>query len=145
MSAAGPVDRSGIRASSAEHVARYIATDGEDGYMVENWPTLILTTRGRRSGEPRQTPLIFGEDEGRYVLVGSFGGSPTPPAWYLNLSAEPEVQVQVKADRFAARARVSEGEERERLWALMAALFPYYKGYQESTERELPVVVLERI
>jgi len=140
----GP-DRAGIRASSADHVARYQATDGEDGYLIDRWPTLILTTRGRRSGELRHTPLIFGVDGDRQVLVGSFGGSPTPPAWYLNLTADPEVGVQIKAERFTARARTTAGDERDRLWEQMVELFPYYREYRESTERELPVVVLERL
>ena len=144
MSGTDEAGRAKIRASAAEHVERYLASDGADGYMHYQWPTLILTTIGRRSGEPRHTPLIFGEDAGRCVLVGSYGGSPGHPAWYLNLTATPEVEVQVKDERFGARARTVTGEERERLWRMMAALFPYYEGYARSASRELPVVVLER-
>jgi deazaflavin-dependent oxidoreductase (nitroreductase family) len=134
-----------IRTSAAEHLARYLATDGEDGYLIDRWPTLILTTIGRRSGEPRSTPLIFGQDGDRYVLVGSFGGLPKHPTWYLNLQENPDVQLQVKADRFAARARTAEGEERARLWDMMVELFPYYADYAEKAPREIPVVVFERI
>jgi len=129
----------------AEHVRRYLETDGEVGYRWRNGaPILILTTTGRRSGEDRLRPLIFGDDDGRYVVVASQGGAPTHPDWYHNLRADPNVHVQIKGDRFAARARTAEGEERERLWRTMAEIWPPYDEYQRRTEREIPVVVLER-
>ena len=128
-----------------EHVRRYLETDGEVGYRWRNdAPILILTTTGRKSGEPRLRPLIFGEDDGRYVIVASQGGKPTHPDWYLNLTAEPDVLVQIKGDRFAARARTAGDEERERLWGQMAQIWPPYDDYQQKTERRIPVVVLER-
>jgi deazaflavin-dependent oxidoreductase (nitroreductase family) len=129
----------------AEHVRRYLETDGEVGYRWRNGaPILILTTTGRRSGEPRVKPLIFGEDDGRYVVVASKGGARHHPDWYMNLSADPDVHVQVKADRFSARARTAEGDERERLWKRMAEIWPAYDDYRQKTDREIPVVVLER-
>jgi deazaflavin-dependent oxidoreductase (nitroreductase family) len=129
----------------AEHVRRYLETDGEVGYRWRNGaPILILTTTGRRSGEERLKPLIFGEDDGRYVVVASKGGAQHHPDWYLNLRADPDVHVQVKADRFRARARTAEGEERERLWRRMADIWPAYDDYRQKTDREIPVVVLER-
>jgi deazaflavin-dependent oxidoreductase (nitroreductase family) len=129
----------------AEHVRRYLETDGEVGYRWRNGaPILILTTAGRKSGEERVRPLIFGEDDGRYVVVASQGGAPSHPDWYLNLSADPNVHVQIKGDRFAARARTAEGEERERLWRTMAEIWPPYDEYQGRTDRTIPVVVLER-
>jgi deazaflavin-dependent oxidoreductase (nitroreductase family) len=129
----------------AEHVRRYLETDGEVGYRWRNGaPILILTTTGRRSGEPRLKPLIFGEDDGRYVVVASRGGAKHHPGWYLNLAADPDVHVQVKADRFAARARTAEGDERARLWKRMAEIWPAYDDYRQKTDREIPVVVLER-
>jgi deazaflavin-dependent oxidoreductase (nitroreductase family) len=128
-----------------EHVRRYRETDGEEGYEWRGVHTLLLTTTGRRSGEERTTPLIFGQDGDDYVIVASKGGAPSHPAWYLNLTANPEVGVQVKGDRFRARARAAEGEERERLWQLMAAIWPAYDDYAEKTDREIPVVVLERL
>lgn len=129
----------------AEHVRRYLETDGEVGDRWRNdAPILILTTRGRRSGEERPKPLIFGEDDGRYVVVASKGGAQRHPDWYLNLRADPDVHVQVKADRFRARARTAEGEERARLWRRMAGIWPAYDDYRQKTEREIPVVVLER-
>jgi len=129
-----------------EHVRRYRETDGEVGYMWRKGvPTLILTTTGRRSGKPHSTPLILGQDGAAYVVVASKGGAARHPAWYLNLVDHPEVDVQVKADRFRARARSAEGEERARLWNLMAGVWPAYAGYQKRTERQIPVVVLERL
>ena len=129
----------------AEHVRRYLETDGEVGYRWRNGaPILILTTTGRRSGEERVKPLIFGEDDGRYVVVASKGGAKHHPDWYLNLRAEPDVHVQVRADRFRARARTAEGEERARLWERMADIWPAYDDYRQKTDREIPVVVLER-
>lgn len=137
------VDKGAIRTSAAEHVARYLATDGEDGYLVDEWPTLLLTTTGRTSGEPRIAPLIFGRDGRNLVVVASFGGSANHPAWFLNLEADPRVRVQVKATRFDAVCRLSAGGERESLWAAMVDLFPYYAEYAAMATREIPVVVVE--
>ncbi len=129
----------------AEHVRRYLETNGEVGYLWRRGaPILILTTTGRKSGKPHLRPLIFGEDDGRYVVVASQGGRPAHPHWYLNLAANPDVHVQIKGDRFPARARTAEGDERERLWRLMNEIWPPYEEYQQKTERRIPVVVLER-
>ena len=129
-----------------EHVRRYVETDGEVGYIWrEGAPILILTVTGRKSGKEYSTPLIFGTAGGDHVIVGSQGGRPQHPDWYLNLVAGPEVGVQVKADRFRARARTAEGEERERLWRQMNGIWPPYDEYQLKTERVIPVVVLERL
>src|ERR687890_630629 len=94
-----------------EHVRRYRETGGEVGYLWEGVPTLILTTTGRRSGEQRPMALIFGRDGDRLVVVASKGGAPRHPAWYLNLSADPDVELQVGPDVFAARARTATPEE----------------------------------
>ena len=127
-----------------EHVQRYLETDGEVGHEWQGTVTLILTTTGRKSGQQRQSPLIYQQDGDSYVVVASNGGDPKPPSWYLNLSADPDVQVQVKGDRFAARARTAAPDEKPRLWQLMAAVWPAYDDYQRKTDREIPVVVLER-
>ena len=127
-----------------QHVRRYRETGGEVGYIWNGAPTLLLTTTGRRSGERRTTPLIFGRDGDRYVIVASQGGAPRHPAWYLNLTADPAVELQVQDEVFPARARTAEPEERGRLWELMAGIWPHYDSYQQRTEREIPVVVLER-
>ena len=129
----------------AEHVRRYQETGGEVGYMWRDGvPTLLLTTTGRRTGNKTTTPLIFGTDGDRYVVVASKGGAPEHPGWYRNLAKNPEVELQVRADRFAARARTAEGEERERLWRTMAQIWPPYDEYARKTDRVIPVVVLER-
>lgn len=136
-----------------DHLARYLATDGEDGYLFDASsvggeglvPTLVLRTIGRKSGRELVLPLIFGEHNGNLVVVASKAGSPLHPAWFLNLQAKPEVDVQVKADRFKAKARITEGEERKRLWHMMVGVYSPYVSYQEATEREIPVVVLEKI
>lgn len=128
-----------------EHVERYRATGGEEGYIWRRETTiLLLTTNGRRSGEERTTPLIFREVDGSYVIVASKGGTPEHPDWYANLQADPHATVQIKGDVFEAMARTAGPEERERLWKLMAEVWPDYDAYQEKTDREIPVVLLER-
>lgn len=128
----------------AEHARRYIETNGEDGHIWNGVPTLLLTTTGQRSGKPYTTPLIYGEDSGRYLIVASRGGAAEHPQWYRNLVAHPEVEVQVRADRFKARARTATPEEKPALWRLMAGIWPAYDEYQTRTTRDIPVVVLER-
>ena len=128
-----------------EHVRRYRETDGEEGYVWrEGAPILLLTTTGRSSGEPRTTPLIFGLDGDNPVIVASKGGAPEHPGWYRNLSKNPDAEVQIKGERFSARARDAQGDERTRLWQMMNGIWRHYDEYQEKTDREIPVVVLER-
>jgi len=128
-----------------EHVRRYIETDGEEGH---DWrrgaPVLLLTTAGRRSGRKITKALIYqphGED---YLVVASRGGSDRPPDWYRNLEAQPEVEVQVKGDRFKAHARTATAQEKPNLWRKMVSVWPDYDAYQKKTDRDIPVVVLER-
>ena len=128
-----------------EHVERYQATDGAEGYEWRNGTRiLILTTTGRRSGKQHSTPLIFRQHGGDYLVVASKGGSDEPPAWLLNLQAAPTVQVQIKGDKFTARARAATPQEKPQLWREMAEVWPAYDDYQRKTERDIPVVVLER-
>ena len=126
-----------------EHVRRYRETDGAVGYLWNNVPTLLLTTRGRRSGEPRTTPLIFGRDGDRYIVVASQGGAPSHPQWYLNLLEFPEAEIQVRADRHQVAARPATDDEKQRLWTVMVELWPNYEQYQSRTERVIPVVILD--
>ncbi len=136
-----------------DHLSRYLASNGEDGHMWDAtvvggtglYPTLLLSTVGRKSGETLTLPLIYGKAGKDYVVIASKGGAPAHPAWYLNLAAQPEVGVQVKADRFTARARTATGAERAALWQMMVGVFHPYEQYQVATEREIPVVVLERV
>ena len=135
-----------------DHLKRYLATNGEDGYLWDASlgggkglvPTLLLSTAGRKSGRTLTLPLIFGQSGSDYVVVASKGGAPTHPAWYLNLEANPEVQVQVKADKFKAHAHTANAEERARLWPLMVGIYGPYEDYQKKTDRQIPVVVLRR-
>ena len=128
----------------AEHARQYVETDGAEGHIWKGVPTLVLVTTGRRSGKQRRTMLIYGQDEGRYLLVASQGGADTHPLWYHNLVEHPEVEVQVLADRFIAHARTATPDEKPRLWKLMAAIWPAYDEYQKKTARDIPVVILER-
>jgi len=128
------------------HVDRYLETNGEDGYNWRNGTTiLLLYTKGRKSGEERINPLIFrdhGDDA--HTVVASRGGTDEPPSWFLNLSEEPNVEVQIKGDRFPARARVATDAEQPELWKRMTEVWPDYDQYQQKTSRQIPVVVLER-
>lgn len=128
----------------ADHLKRYLETNGEDGHIWNGVPTLLLTTTGRRSGLELTLPLIYGRDSDRFIVVASRGGAPQHPGWYLNLQAHPEVTVQVCADRFAARARTATAAEKPPLWELMTKIWPAYNEYQSRTSREIPVVILER-
>jgi deazaflavin-dependent oxidoreductase (nitroreductase family) len=125
-----------------DHVRRYQETDGEFGYWWNGAPTLLLTTTGRKSGEARTTPLIFGRDGDDYLVVASVGGMPNHPAWYLNLNAEPSARIQVKGEHIDVVARTADESEKPRLWKVVNDVWPNYDAYQERTERVIPVVVL---
>ena len=127
-----------------QHMKEYLETDGEKGHIWQGVPTLLLTTKGRKSGKPYTTPLIYGKDGDNFLIVASRGGADHHPQWYLNLVAESEIEVQVLADKFRARARAAEGEEKARLWKTMTAVWPDYDAYQAKTSRDIPLVVLER-
>jgi len=132
------------------HLKLYLETDGKEGHMwqapgLDPLPTLLLKTKGRRSGKERILPLIYGKWGEDYVVVASRGGSPTHPIWYLNLVDESEVGVQVATEKFQARARTASGDERSSLWEMMAEIYAPYNDYQTTAgAREIPVVVLER-
>ena len=127
-----------------DHTRKYKETDGEVGHDWQGTKCLLLTTKGRKSGEPRELPLIYGTSGDDYLIVASKGGADTPPAWYLNLVAEPEVEVQVKGDRFKANAREATPDEKPEMWQTMTKEWPAYDAYQKKTERPIPVIVLER-
>ena len=127
------------------HVEAYRRTDGAEGYEWKDGSHIILlTTIGHRSGEERTVPLIFGKDGDDYLIVASKGGADEPPAWYVNLEANPEVTVQDRADVFKATARTATPEEQARLWPIVTKEWPPYDEYQTRTTRRIPVVVLER-
>ena len=127
-----------------EHVDRYEATDGQEGHDWQGTQTLILTTTGRKSGEKRLTPLIYGEQGGNYLIVASNGGAQAHPDWYFNLDANPEVEIQVWGDKMQARARTATPAEKAEWWPIVTKEWPDYDEYQKKTDREIPIVILER-
>ena len=129
----------------AKHIRRYIETDGKEGHQYNGMPTLLLTTRGRQSGKLYRTALAYGQDGDRYLLVASNGGATEDPSWYRNLVANPEVELQVKADKFKARARTATPEEKPPLWQIMVKVLPRYDQYQAKAGRAIPLVILERM
>ena len=129
----------------AEHVATYRDTDGDHGHAWRGTTTLLLTTTGRKSGRERTTPLIYQPYGDDLLIVASKGGAPEPPEWYLNLEQRPEVGIQIRDDVFRARARTATPEEKPDMWRAMTAAWPAYDDYQRKTDRDIPVVVLERI
>jgi deazaflavin-dependent oxidoreductase (nitroreductase family) len=133
-----------IKAASRLHAFVYRATRGRLGRRLAGHPVLLLTTKGRRTGRPHTTPLLYVRDGGRLVLIASFAGLPRHPDWYLNLAVDPRAEVRLDDERFPATARDADPSERNRLWGLAVAEYPGYAGYQERTERLIPVVVLQR-
>jgi len=127
------------------HIKAYVESDGRRGHEWKpGVPTLLLTTTGRRTGTRRRTALIYGRDGSDLVVVASKGGAPEHPSWYRNLAADPQVELQVGAERYAAVARTAEGQARARLWTAMVRIWPSYEGYADKTDRQIPVVVLSR-
>ena len=137
-----------------EHANRYLASGGREGHLYKmtqpgrpelTVPSLLLTTRGRKSGEKFIFPLFYGTAGDSCFVVASKGGAPQHPGWYRNILADPQVEVQVGTRKLKARARTATGEERARLWAKALEFWPPYADYQKKTEREIPVVVLDPV
>ncbi|MEV8533721.1 nitroreductase family deazaflavin-dependent oxidoreductase [Streptomyces sp. NPDC051211] len=128
-----------------DHIKQYVTTNGAEGQFWNGTQTLLLTTVGRVSGNPVRTPLIYGEDNGRYLVVASNGGASEHPLWYRNLTARPEVRIQVGPETHQAIARTATPEERTAYWPLMAGHWPAYDDYQAKTDREIPIVVIEPV
>lgn len=127
----------------AKHTRAYVASGGTDGHLFHGVPSLLLTTRGRRSGKLRRTPLYYGRDGDAFVLVASNGGAPEHPLWYQNLVADPAVHLQVGTEHHEGRARTATPEESPRLWELMDGVFGQYAGYRRKAPREIPLVVID--
>jgi deazaflavin-dependent oxidoreductase (nitroreductase family) len=129
-----------------DHIRQYVESNGEKGYHWRGMSTLLLTTRGRKTGKLRRTALIYGQDGNNYLIVASNGGADNHPLWYLNLSENPEVELQVGAEKIAGRARTAAGEEKQQLWQVMSKIFPTYDAYQKKAGkagREVPLVIIE--
>jgi deazaflavin-dependent oxidoreductase (nitroreductase family) len=137
------VNRLSFRVMGAVHNGLYRLTGGKIGGRMWNAPVLLLTVAGRKSGKRRTTPLLYGRDGNRLIVIASKGGDPKHPAWYLNLR-DAEAEVQIGRERLRVRARDAEGDEREHLWAHMVGVYAPYAEYQKKTTRRIPVVVLEQ-
>jgi len=136
-----------------DHVDRYLSSGGTDGHIYTvtppgyselHVPSLLLITKGRKSGQKYLFPLFYGQEGDSYFVIASKGGAPEHPAWYLNLAANPEVHDQVKADKFKAVAHTADATERAALWPKMVEIYGPYADYQKKTDRQIPVVVLTR-
>jgi deazaflavin-dependent oxidoreductase (nitroreductase family) len=127
---------------SALHTLLYRATQGVLGRRLVKNDMLLLTTVGRRTNKPHTVPLLYLRDGGNLAVVASWGGRDNHPEWYLNLSAEPQVRVQVRSRRMEMAARTASPEERDRLWPQVLAAYDGYVNYQSRTDREIPIVIL---
>jgi deazaflavin-dependent oxidoreductase (nitroreductase family) len=126
-----------------EHVRQYEATGGKTGHIWNGTTCLILHTVGRKSGEVRKFPLIYGRDGDNYVLVASKGGAPDHPGWYLNLQAHPDIEIQVQDRVIPVTARTGSAQDKARVWPIMTKQWPQYDEYQAKTQRDIPVVLLK--
>jgi len=131
-----------IRGLSQANVRLYRWSRGRVGGRVGRSPILLLTTRGRRSGKARTTPLLYLRDGADVAIVASYGGRPQHPAWYLNILSDQQVDVQIGSESFHATARTASPEERNRLWPKLVEMYASYASYQAKTSREIPVVLL---
>ena len=138
----GPIRRATLRAFMAGHTGLYRLTRGRIGGRLGGLRILLLTTTGRRSGQPRTVPLVFFEDGERLVVIASKGGDPKDPLWWENLKRDPSAEVQVGAERRRMRARLASVDERARLWPRVKRENPAYAQYEKRTTREIPVVIL---
>ena len=137
-----------------DHTKRYLSSGGKDGHMYEvevpnvgklTVPSLLLATKGRKSGEKFLFPLFYGKTGNSYFIVASKGGAPEHPGWYKNIQHDPQVEVQVGTEHLKAKARTASGEERAKLWKDALVFWPPYADYAKKTDREIPVVVLDPI
>jgi deazaflavin-dependent oxidoreductase (nitroreductase family) len=128
---------------TAVHRFLFRATGGRIGAQIGKVDVLLLTTTGRKSGKRRVTPLLFVEDEGRWVVVASNAGDDRHPSWWLNLQANPDSEVQVRDQHHKTRARRARPEEAEALWPRLDRAYPPYADYRRRTSREIPVVILD--
>lgn len=126
-------------------IDEFRANDGKVGGPFEGAPMILVTHRGAKSGTEYTTPLVYSRSGDAFVIIASKAGAPDDPQWFRNLQANPDVTVEVGSERFAARARVAEGDERDSLYAAQAALMPNFDEYAAKTTRRIPVVVLDRV
>ncbi|MFZ1161316.1 nitroreductase family deazaflavin-dependent oxidoreductase [Mycobacterium sp.] len=125
------------------HIWVYLRTNGRLGAKLLWFPAALLTTTGRKSGEPRTTPTLYLRDGERVILPASFGGRAQNPTWYLNLKTNPLVNVQIRDERLQMSARDATDSERAQYWQSLMEIYPPYRGYREATDRQIPLVVCE--
>lgn len=138
-------DETDFHAFNAGVVEQFRASGGQVGGDFAGWPLVLISHRGAKSGKEYTTPLVYTRDGDNVVIIASMGGAPENPQWFRNLQAHPDITVEAGADTYPARARVAEGEERERLYRAQADRFPNFDEYAAKTTRAIPVVVLERV
>jgi deazaflavin-dependent oxidoreductase (nitroreductase family) len=138
----GPIQRAALRAFMASHTAVYRLTGGRVGGKMGSLRILLLTTTGRKTGQPRTVPLVFFEDGERLVVIASKGGDPRDPLWWENLKHNSAAHVQIGPEQRPTRARLASPEERARLWPRVKRENPAYADYEKRTTREIPVVIL---
>ncbi len=134
-----------IKAFSAFHRIVYLLTGGRLLGIVAGAPVLLLTTTGYRTGKPRTKPLLYLMEESAYIIVASYGGRPSNPAWYRNLQSHPVAEIRAKNRTLGVKAETASAEERARLWPKLTAMYPGYADYQGKTNREIPVVILREV
>jgi deazaflavin-dependent oxidoreductase (nitroreductase family) len=140
-----PADASSLDDFNTKLIAEFRANGGKVGGNFAGANLLVLTTTGAKSGLPRVSPLAYRREGDHVVVFGSYAGKPRHPAWFHNLVAHPDVTVETGTETYRARARVAEGDERERIWRAQVADIPQFGEYEKTTEgRRIPVVVLER-
>jgi F420H(2)-dependent quinone reductase len=145
---AGQIRNSGplaflLKLFARAHVWVYLHTHGRLGAKLLWFPAALLTTTGRRTGQPRVTPTLYLRDGDRVILPASFGGRAANPMWYRNLQANPKVHVQIRGEHFDLIARDANDAERDQYWPPLIRIYPPYKGYRQATDRIIPLVVCE--
>jgi F420H(2)-dependent quinone reductase len=133
-----------FRVATGLHTALYRRSGGKIGGQFSKQPMMVLTTTGRRSGQPRVTPLLCIRDADRFLAVASFGGDDRDPQWFKNLQVNPEATIELRGETIPVRATVATAEEKQVLWPKVLAAYKGYANYQRKTERDIPVVILER-
>ncbi len=126
-------------------IEEFRANGGKVGGQFAGAPMVLLTTKGAKSGKPYVHPLVYTKDGDRYVLIASFAGAPKHPSWYHNIVADPTVTLEIGNEKFQAKAKITSGDERERLYNAQAALMPFFDDYRKKTSRQIPVIALTRI
>lgn len=134
-----------VRLLSRLHRAIFAATGGRIGRRLVGNDMLLLTTTGRRTGKAHTVPLLYLREGDRFVVIASFGGRPYHPAWYLNLRADPAVEVQIQGRRFHAVASTATSDERAMWWPQVARAYRGYSEYSSRTDRTIPVVFIDAV